>query len=191
VAVQQQIQIVSSSFSKNFNIGQHRHNPQVARPPSKHSLLRSVGVQIERRLHLASMARRTIDQWGSVFEAIDVSQEIKNNGVGHFRHVPGDLLGWFVVFFPLVWKVTVGTTHAERSAVTDLHNLQQLPRRDPSQDLDVLEHGFRRLVLLTGNLLREFSNLLVIELLDCFWGGGLDWGSRSFFLLAVRDSTSK
>ena len=46
------------------------------------------------------MARRAIDQWSSVFEAINVSQEVKNDSVSHLRHVPGDLLGWFVVFFP-------------------------------------------------------------------------------------------
>jgi hypothetical protein len=46
---------------------------------------------------------------------------------------------------------------------------------------DRTQHGFCRLVLLTGNLLREFSNLLVIELLDRFWGGG-EFGAAEVFL---------
>ena len=88
-------------------------------------------------------------------------------------------------------NMTVGAAHAQSAAVTDLHNLQQVPRRDPSQDFDVLEHGLCWLVLLTRNLLCEFSNLLVIELLDRFGGGGFAGGSRSFFLLAIRDFTSQ
>ena len=45
------------------------------------------------------MASRAIDEWVPVFKAVDISLEIKNNGLGHLRHVPGDLLGCFVVFF--------------------------------------------------------------------------------------------
>jgi hypothetical protein len=112
-----------------------------------------VRVQIERWFHLTAMARRAIDQRGSVFESVDVSQEVKNDSVRHFRHVPSDLFGWFIVFFPLAWNMTMGATHAKRPAVTDLHNLQQVPSRNAVQDLDVLEHGFCRLVFLAGNLL--------------------------------------
>jgi hypothetical protein len=89
-------------------------------------------VHIERWLQFAAMARRAIDQWGSVFEALDVSQEVKNDSVRHFRHVPSDLFGWFVVFFPLAWKMTMGATHAKRPAVTDLHTTSQPEPRSGS-----------------------------------------------------------
>jgi hypothetical protein len=120
---------------------------------SFNSLLRPVRIQVERRLQLTSMTGCTIDEWLPIFDAVDVSQEIENNGMSHLRHVAGDLLGFLVVLLPLARNMAMGTTRAQRPAVTHLHNLQQIPRRHPGQELDVLEHGFRRLILLASDLL--------------------------------------
>jgi Tetratricopeptide repeat len=60
---------------------------------SFNSLLCPVRIQVERRLQLTSMTRCAIDEWIPVFDAVDVSQEIKNNGMSHLRHIAGDLLG--------------------------------------------------------------------------------------------------
>ena len=44
-------------------------------------ILCSVSVQVERRLQLTSMAGCAIDEWIPIFDAVDVSQQIKNNGM--------------------------------------------------------------------------------------------------------------
>src|SRR5580700_10073263 len=131
------------------------------------------------------MARGAIDAGVAVLDSIDLSQVIKDDVVVHVHHVPGNLLGWFVVFFPLACNVTVGATYAESTAVTHLHNLQQIPRGDASQDLYVLEHGFRWLVFLAGNLLGKCRDAVIIELLDGFWGSGFVLGNGRFFLRGV------
>jgi hypothetical protein len=102
-----------SGSGENFHRADRLFMSRVLR---RTSLLCSLGVQVERWLQLASMARRAINQWVLVFEAVDVSQEIKIDGMGHFRHVPADLLGWYVVFFPMACNVTVGATHSESPA---------------------------------------------------------------------------
>ncbi len=99
------------------------------------------------------MTSCAIDEWIPIFDAVDVSQEIKDNDMSHPRHIAGDLLGLLVVLLPLARNMAMGATRAQRPAVTHLHNLQQIPRRHPGQDLDVLENGFRWLVFLAGDLL--------------------------------------
>ena len=104
------------------------------------------------------MTSCAIDQWIPIFDAVDVSQEIKNDGMSHLRHIAGDLLGLLVVLLPLARNMAMGTTRAQRPAVTHLHNLQQIPRRHPGQDLDVLKHAFCWLAFLADYLLGEFGN---------------------------------
>src|SRR6266849_6593038 len=159
--------------------------------PSFNSLLCPVRIQVERRLQLTSMTSCAIDEWIPIFDAVDVSQEIKDNGMSHLRHIAGDLLGFLVVPLPLARNMAMSTTRAQKPAVTHLHNLQQIPRRHPGQDLDVLEHGFRRLVFLASDLLGEFGNFVVVELLNRLRSGRFSEGVGSFFLLAVRDSNSE
>jgi len=126
------------------------------------------------------MTSCAIDEWITIFDAVDVSQEVKNNDMRHLRHVAGDLLGFLVVPLPLARNMAMGTTRAQRPAVTHLHNLQQIPRRHPSQDLDVLEDGFRWLVFFASDLLGEFGNFVVVECLDCFRMDGSSVGTEAF-----------
>src|SRR5215471_2313304 len=112
----------------------------------------------------------------------------KNNDMRHLRHVAGDLLGFLVVPLPLARNMAMGTTRAQRPTVTHLHNLQQIPRLHPGQDLDVPEDGFGWLVFFASDLLGEFGNFVVVELLDCFRSGWFVSRNGGLFLLAVRDS---
>ena len=76
------------------------------------SLFCPVRIQVERRLQLTSMTSCAIDERVPIFDAVDVSQEIKNNGMSHLRHIAGDLLGFLVVLLPLARNMAMGTTRA-------------------------------------------------------------------------------
>jgi len=52
-----------------------------------------------------------IDEWVPVFDSINVSQEIKNDGVRYFRHDAGDFLGLLVILLPLAQRTEVPTPH--------------------------------------------------------------------------------
>ena len=113
--------------------------------------LRSTRIHIKRWFQSSAMARSTIDQRIAILKSIYISQLIGDDRVRHLRHIARNLLRWLVVLGPLADDVAVRATRAQRFAVTDLHNLQQISRRHTAQNLNVFKHRFRRLIFLAGD----------------------------------------
>ena len=94
--------------------------------------------------------------------------EFFDNAVHHEEHFTSSLLGVFVVFFPLIGYVTVPTSHAQGIG-EEVHDHRHPASRNAFQCLDIMEHLFRRLVLVFVGDVKDFFSLMR----RVFWIGDL------------------
>jgi len=65
------------------------------------------------------------------------------------------LLGFPVIFFPLIRYMAMRAVHAERAAEADLHNSQDATCRHALQQLNILENLLGGFILTAGDLFLE------------------------------------
>ena len=137
------------------------------------------------------MAGCAIDSWIPMLETVDVCQQVTVDRAHHFPHVARNLLCWLVISVPFTWNVTMGATHPERVGETYLHDSQEVHSGYSVKDFDVLEDSFCWLGFLASDLLGEFRNFVIVELLDRLWSGRFKKRAKSVSLLAVPDSNQE
>ena len=136
------------------------------------------------------MACGAIHNGIAILQAVHFLQVVGNDSMVHVPHIPGNLFGRFVLFFPLTDDMAVGATCAQRTAEAALHNIQEVSGRNASHNLDIFENRFRGLGFLAGNLFFEDGKLVCVELLD-FLGGRRLSGLVRFLLLPTGKSNSE
>src|SRR5690242_21880103 len=137
-------------------------------------------VRLRHGINLAAVARRAVDEVPvGIRRQVLHFHELLIDITVHLLHIASAALGTLVVLGEVLLHVAMFAGYSQRFAISQVHDQKKSRGWSLLEDLDILEHLSRRLLLVPGYL---FGNLLYESVVDFLIGrlfGGLlrgGWG---------------